>query len=220
MRLILIRHGQTPSNVRGLLDTAAPGPGLTELGWEQAAAVPEVLAGEQVDVVFASNLIRTQQTAHPLVTQRELPVVIRPGIREIEAGHLEMQGDPQSVESYMVTIGQWWHDLEVRMPGGESGTEVFSRFDVVVNEAHRGGADTAVFFSHGAMIRAWTGGRAGNISPDFVAATPVRNTGVVVLEGAPNDGWEVLAWEGEAIGGELVDAPGRSGPTGEAEVEQ
>ena len=30
MRLLLIRHGQTPANVRGELDTAAPGPGLTD----------------------------------------------------------------------------------------------------------------------------------------------------------------------------------------------
>src|SRR3990170_436841 len=29
MRLLLIRHGQTPANVLGLLDTAHPGPGLT-----------------------------------------------------------------------------------------------------------------------------------------------------------------------------------------------
>lgn len=37
MRLILIRHGQTPSNVEHFLDTAVPGPGLTELGSQQMA---------------------------------------------------------------------------------------------------------------------------------------------------------------------------------------
>ena len=31
MRLLLIRHGQTPSNVDYLLDTAVPGAGLTAL---------------------------------------------------------------------------------------------------------------------------------------------------------------------------------------------
>ena len=30
MRILFVRHGQTPANVRGLLDTAAPGPGLTK----------------------------------------------------------------------------------------------------------------------------------------------------------------------------------------------
>ena len=38
MRLLLIRHGQTPSNLKHLLDTEAPGPTLTPLGQEQAPA--------------------------------------------------------------------------------------------------------------------------------------------------------------------------------------
>ena len=38
MRLILVRHGQTPSNIERLLDTGAPGPGLTELGLAQSGA--------------------------------------------------------------------------------------------------------------------------------------------------------------------------------------
>ena len=35
MRLLLIRHGETPGNVLGQLDTAHPGPGLTDLGERQ-----------------------------------------------------------------------------------------------------------------------------------------------------------------------------------------
>ena len=35
MRLILVRHGQSPSNIERLLDTTSPGPSLTELGLEQ-----------------------------------------------------------------------------------------------------------------------------------------------------------------------------------------
>jgi broad specificity phosphatase PhoE len=57
MRLLLVRHGQTPSNVRSLLDTAVPGPGLTELGERQAAAPPEALAGEDIDALYASTLM-------------------------------------------------------------------------------------------------------------------------------------------------------------------
>ncbi len=37
MRLLLLRHGQTPSNVGGLLDTAYPGPGLP-MGMMQSRA--------------------------------------------------------------------------------------------------------------------------------------------------------------------------------------
>ena len=66
MRLFLIRHGQTPANVLGELDTAHPGPGLTELGTRQAAVIPDALRLESIDAVFASTLVRTHLTAQPL----------------------------------------------------------------------------------------------------------------------------------------------------------
>lgn len=86
MKLWLIRHGQTPSNVLGLLDTAVPGPGLTDLGLEQAAAIPDALRDQQLSTVFASSQTRAQLTAAPLAADRKLPVQVRPGLREVSAG--------------------------------------------------------------------------------------------------------------------------------------
>ena len=70
MRLLLVRHGQTAANVRGELDTAIPGPGLTRLGRRQAKAIPTELADEAIDGIYSSALIRTQETAQPLATSR------------------------------------------------------------------------------------------------------------------------------------------------------
>ena len=67
MRLLLVRHGQTPANVLGVLDTAVPGPGLTDLGRRQAAALPEALAEERIDAIVVTDLVRTHETAAPLV---------------------------------------------------------------------------------------------------------------------------------------------------------
>ena len=66
MRLFLIRHGQTSSNVLGLLDTEPPGPGLTELGVKQAAGILGQLVGAPIVAVFSSSATRAQQTAAPL----------------------------------------------------------------------------------------------------------------------------------------------------------
>ena len=63
MRLLLIRHGQTPANVRGELDTAHPGPGLTALGFRQAAAIPAALAHEPIDAGMAAAWRRTRRTS-------------------------------------------------------------------------------------------------------------------------------------------------------------
>lgn len=64
-RLLLIRHGQTTSNVRHALDTALPGAALTELGWSQAHTAGRRLAGEQDSPlsVVSSQALRARQTA-------------------------------------------------------------------------------------------------------------------------------------------------------------
>ncbi|TRW45967.1 histidine phosphatase family protein [Georgenia yuyongxinii] len=216
MRLILVRHGQTSSNVGGLLDTGAPGADLTDLGRRQAAALPAALAEEPVEAVWASTLVRTQQTAAPLADARGLDVVVRDGIREVTAGDLEMRGDHASVRAYLEGIFAW-HDggLDARIPGGESGAEFFGRYDDVVAEVAATGAATAVLVSHGAAIRAWTAARTDNVPVDFVAANPLGNTGVVVLDGGPAQGWTALTWEGRAVGGLALDSSATDGPAGE-----
>lgn len=199
MRLILIRHGQTPSNVRGLLDTQPPGPGLTELGTAQAAAVPTTLAGEVVDAIYASTALRAQLTAAPLATACGLDVVIRSGLREIAAGDWEMLGDDESVHGYLELIGAWLAgDLQRRSPGptGESGVEVMARFDAVVAEIASTAVNIAAVVAHGAVNRTWASLRADNLDDEFGAAHPLRNTGIVILDGAPGTGWTAVSWTG------------------------
>lgn len=216
MRLILVRHGQTPSNLDRLLDTDVPGPGLTDLGLAQAAALPQALGDEQVSAVYASNLIRTQLTAEPLANALAQPVEIRDGLREVFAGDLEMRGDPASIRTYLQTVYAWVHgDLSATMPGGPDGAETLGRFDEVVDELHRAGHDVPVLFSHGAIIRAWATSRAHNVGPDFIINHALSNTGIVVLESRPESpgrSWELLTWMGEAVGGPAVQDSGTDGP--------
>ncbi|MFC9505078.1 histidine phosphatase family protein [Streptomyces sp. NPDC057002] len=216
MRLLLIRHGQTPSNLKHLLDTAAPGPALTPLGQQQAAALPAALAGEEIGALYASTLLRTQLTAAPLATRTGLEVRVRDGIRELSAGDLEMRGDDLAIETYLSTAFAWSAgNTELRMPGGENGVEALRRFDAVVEEASGTGAETVALVSHGAVIRMWVAARAGNIDVDFASAHALQNTGVVILTGTPAEGWRVREWAGRSIGPE-AGTPEESGPAGEA----
>ncbi|WP_406442913.1 histidine phosphatase family protein [Streptomyces sp. NBC_00631] len=212
MRLLLIRHGQTPTNVDYLLDTAVPGPGLTALGEQQAAALPGALADEDIEALYVSTLTRTQLTAAPLAAARGLDPVVRDGIREVFAGDLEMlPGHSEQGERYMRTVFAWAAgDTALRMPGGETGDEALGRYDAVIAEAAASGAGTVAMVSHGAAIRMWTAARADNVDVPFAASRPLGNTGVVILEGSPADGWKALSWEGA-----VVAPTGASGPTGE-----
>jgi len=215
MKLWLIRHGQTPSNVLGLLDTAVPGPGLTDLGVEQAASIPGALGDQSLAAVFASSQTRAQLTAAPLAAQRNLPVQVRSGLREVSAGDWEMRGDKDSVRGYLGAIGRWFAgDLEHRLPGGETGREVLERYDAVIDEVQAVGGDAAVI-SHGAIIRFWATMRSSNLPRAFGAANVVHNTGIVELE-SEGTGWTTLTWAGTAIGGLALDDPGTDGPGGDA----
>lgn len=218
MRLLLVRHGQTSSNVGHHLDTAEPGADLTELGRAQALAVPHALAHEQVDAVYVSTLVRTQQTAQPLAQLLGLGPRVRAGIREIAAGDLEMRNDKESIEAYIDRVFDWESNLDARIPGAESGREVLARFDEVVAEAEREvGAGSVVFVSHGAMIRFWAALRADNIDLEYASDHPLENTAMVVLEGSGATGWTVDLWTPTALGGAALTDTAHTGPGGETD---
>lgn len=207
MRLHLIRHGQTPSNLIGALDTGDPGPGLTGEGERQAAAVGAMFADRPLDAVYASPLTRARQTAAAIARPHGLEVLIRPGLREILAGDLEMRTDRESVTRYLGTMVAWAAgDLDEVMPGGESGRATLDRFDAVVAEVATTGAQEVALVSHGAMLRFWAVLRGKNLDPGTAADRWLDNTGVVSLVGEPG-AWQVTRWQEELIAHTAPDGP-------------
>lgn len=200
MRLLLVRHGQTTSNVIRALDTDMPGAELTALGRQQAEGLVERLANERIDALYASPLRRAQQTAAPLARERGLEVVTREGVRELLAGDLEMREDTESAQLYLKTVMAWAAgQTDLRIPGGQTGEEALARYDEVIEEIAASGAENATVISHGAAIRAWTAARARNLDPAYAARNPLENTQSVALDGDPRDGWTVTHWGAERV---------------------
>ena len=215
MRLLLIRHGQTPGNVLGQLDTKHPGPGLTDLGLRQASAIPAALRCDPIDAIFVSTLLRTHLTAHPLAADRGLDVQIATGLHEIEAGSLEGLRDRASVRTYLETAVAWGTgNLDKRMPGAHDGHAFLRRFDADIALA-AAGSEVAAVFSHGAAIRVWTAARAHNVPSTFAGENELDNTGVVELTGSPEDGWTLLSWAGLPVGGMALADLGAADPLGD-----
>ena len=216
MRLLLLRHGQTPSNVGGLLDTAGPGPGLTALGERQAAAVPQALHDRRIDAIAVSPLVRTSLTAAPLARARGVEPLTVEGLQEIEAGDLEMAGDHAAHLRYLGTAFAWARgDVRRAMPGGPDGRAFLSRYDGAVHQIAARGWDSVVVVSHGAAIRAWASARVTGVDIDRVERSALANTGLVEVEGDPAGGWRLVAWTTDPVGGRGLDAPAAEDPTGE-----
>lgn len=197
MRLLLIRHGETPANVERRLATDVPGPGLTTTGEKQARSLVERLAHEPVEAVFRSQLLRTGLTIAPYLKATAREATILPGLAEIEAGDWEGRADDEAVLAYRDTEHAWLHgDVDRRMLGGPNGREFFARFDAAVDEIAASGAGCAIAVSHGAAIRIWAGSRAENLSAEYVEHRVLGNTGIVALEGEPGS-WRCVSWEAE-----------------------
>ncbi len=224
MRILFMRHGQTPANVIGSLDTATPGPGLTELGAEQADAVVAALAHEPIAAIYVSKLRRTHETAAPLAAALGLTPVELPGTHEIEAGDLEGLTTHDAVRAYMGTAFAWGSgDLTPRMPGSGDGAAFFGRFDASIAQvvANHPADATVVVVSHGAAIRVWTAARVAHLGDGFTSDNHLANTGVVVVESTAADAtsdalaWTALSWADLPLGGASLDDPTADDPTGD-----
>lgn len=216
MKLLLLRHGQTHGNTLGALDTAFPGADLTDLGIQQAEAAARALAGSAIEGIFASTLVRTQQTAAPLATALGLEVAVLEGIREIQAGAYEMATDEDSILGYVGTVADWIEGrLDVRMKDSENGHEFLARYDAAVADIVAAGHTAALLVSHGAAIRTWVANRVSGSEVHEMAAEGFHNTACIELEGDPGSGWEIVRWTSEPVGGAFLDDESAPDPTGQ-----
>ena len=117
MELVLVRHAE-PEWVRDGL--AIDDPPLTERGFEQAERLADCLAEERFDEVVVSPLLRTRQTAAPLLRHFALPLRTEPWMHEIRSP--VWQGTPaeKAEAAFKAERAKPSHDRWDGLPGGES----------------------------------------------------------------------------------------------------
>ena len=199
--LTLIRHAESYGNIPGAgINTTVPGPVLTPLGEQQALDIAPSLALAGFDGINYSNMIRTLQTAQPLIDlQPSLPTAEYPGLREISAGIFE--GSP--IDSGLGRIGYFLIPLtwalglrSLPIPLGEGGNEFDARYSDAVAAVIAAGQADPVIFSHGAAIMVWTAMNVDNPDIGLLLSHPLGNTEQVVVTGNPTDGWMMQSYAG------------------------
>lgn len=151
--LILLRHGETDWN-RELRFQGHVDVGLNAIGLEQAQRLAGRLKGETAHRLYASDLLRAQQTAQPVALQLGLAGVSDPSLREQSFGRV----DGMTVDDIKAQHPQAWEGWlrfheDYCMPEGESTRQFHARVMDAVNRlvaAHPG--ETLVLVTHGGVL--------------------------------------------------------------------
>ena len=127
LRLILVRHGETPWNeegrVQGVSDIE-----LGENGRQQAHRVALALAGEGLTAAYSSPLKRALHTAREIARLHGLEVRQEPAFRELDPGEMEGLSLKEMGQRYGDFLKEWRYKRDsLCLPGGESLGEVQER---------------------------------------------------------------------------------------------
>lgn len=201
-RLLFVRHGESQANAMRSLDCAVPGPGLTELGRAQAEALAASLADVEVHAVWASSMIRAQETAAPLAERLGLSVKVDPDLREAHVGDLHSRSDDSAIWHWRTLYARWLADAELgeRRPGGESAAEVIARCVPAVRSIVDSLADgqTAVIVAHGAAVALVLAGLCPEVSPGYALENHLGNADVVDVE-VDGPAYRCVSWAGRPL---------------------
>ncbi len=157
--VLLVRHGATVDHVPGvpfpLSEEGHGDPPLSPLGHEQAAAACARLAQDPPDLLAVTTLVRTHETAAPLIAATGLQPLVVPELREVHLGDWEAgewrvrmaTGDPIAMR--VLTEQRW--DL---IPRGERDEDFAARVRAGVRKvaAAAGLGRRAVAVAHGGVI--------------------------------------------------------------------
>ena len=144
---LLVRHGETDWNFERRVQGHADRP-LNETGRAQARALAEELAGEPIDAVYSSDLVRAHETARVVAERRGLPVTAVRDLREKHFGSWEGLTDQEVLARFPEARRGHWGD-------GESTAEVNARVVGALRriaESHPDGRVLVV--THGGPLRA------------------------------------------------------------------
>ncbi|QVI27561.1 histidine phosphatase family protein [Mycolicibacterium neoaurum] len=189
--LILVRHGETVFNKKGIIPGSKDDPGLSAYGRASCSRLrgllDDVLCADRA-VILSSPSRRAMETAYLGCTPGSFISVDR-NLREVSVGRNSIR-DPLFSEWHTTLIEDWCRGerLHVSPVGGESGAEVVNRIESVRQRIIASQAATVVVFSHFALIKVWlsllvesTDGIARH-RPALLDACVVRGAGAVAIE--------------------------------------
>jgi alpha-ribazole phosphatase len=150
-RVFFIRHAETEMAGRfcGHSD-----PDLNVQGQAQLAGLVQVLSTETIGAIYSSDLRRAQSTAQAIAAVRNVPLTIRPALREIHFGEWEGLSWPEIEEMDPERARRWANGFpHVSAPAGESFQEFEARVLEEVNHLIDREGESIAVVTHAGVLR-------------------------------------------------------------------
>lgn len=194
-RIYLIRHAESMGNVAKIFQGRTDEK-LSENGVKQLEELKEFFRDIPLDAVYTSPLTRARETAGAVAAEKKLPVILNPGMIEIDGGRFEGRNWREITEAFPDEIRIWTENLGMfSAPDGESAADVYKRVVSAVNAlAAENKGRTIAVVSHGFAIRCYMCYAKGFGVEGLKDIGWLTNTGYALVTLSPETG-EVLGME-------------------------
>ena len=151
--IILVRHGQSESNVKKTFTGQLNAP-LTDDGREQARRMALYLDKYRVDKIYASSLERAVETAQVIASRQNCPMEKQDAIMEMNSGLWQGLTFTEIAEKYPQTYAVWRSDIGEATPeGGETCRELYDRVTAFFQKVLQMPEETVCLVCHAIPIR-------------------------------------------------------------------
>lgn len=198
--LYLIRHCEAVANVKNIFQGQADGD-VTEKGLLQLRQLEKRAGSLGITALYSSPLKRARLTAEAVARGAGInkdDIQIRHGLREIDAGELELLPVPVMREKYPAEYAMWVNDIaNFSAPRGESFADLYLRVAETIDDIVRENPDKSVaVIGHGAALYTYLcrahGCTAENISGQGFWSD---NTGISIVTAGAGDEYNKLYYK-------------------------
>ncbi len=199
-RILLIRHGETDDNKKGIFQGQA-GRGLNAEGRTQSARLAARLGsgGMKLDALYCSDLERAAETAAILGEALSLTPEADPALRELNLGAWQGLSLEEAGRRFPEELAAWRRGEDVRRGGGETVAELAARVRGAIDRIaarHEGQAVAVV--SHGAALKAFMASVLGMGLLHMRVFSTAANTAVSLVEQASAGSYRLVVWNDSA----------------------
>lgn len=182
-KVYIVRHCQSLGNVKDLFQGVSD-LDITERGGEQLKCLSERFSNIYLDKVYSSPLIRTQKTAKAIVGNRDIPILIKDSLIEINGGYIEGRPFDETFGADPELLDTWLnHPQDFAPKGGEPMRVSYQRiWDSVKEIAQENKGKTVACATHGGVIRCLNCKLVLNDIEKLKEIPIADNTGVTLIE--------------------------------------